>query len=43
MVEAAIIANHAAGIVIREIGTASVTTDEIARSFVEMNGEADRG
>ena len=35
MVEAALIANHAAGIVIREVGTASTTTDAIARSFVE--------
>lgn len=32
-VEAAIISNHAAGVVIREIGTASVTTPEIERSF----------
>jgi rfaE bifunctional protein kinase chain/domain len=35
MVEAALIANHAAGIVIREIGTASVTPDEIEASFAE--------
>jgi len=42
MVEAAIIANHAAGIVIREIGTASVTTDDIRRS-VEQMGEAAGG
>ena len=33
MVEAAMIANHAAGLVIREVGTASATTDEIGRSF----------
>ena len=33
MVEAAEIANHAAGIVIREIGTASVTPQEIVASF----------
>ncbi len=43
MIEAAIVANHAAGIVIREIGTASVTADDIARSFVETDGEADLG
>jgi len=42
MVEAALIANHAAGIVIREIGTASVTTEEIERSFAEAE-EAERG
>jgi D-beta-D-heptose 7-phosphate kinase/D-beta-D-heptose 1-phosphate adenosyltransferase len=35
MVEAATVANHAAGLVIREVGTASVTVDEIARSFSE--------
>lgn len=35
MVEAATIANHAAGLVIREVGTASVTADEIERSFRE--------
>jgi D-beta-D-heptose 7-phosphate kinase/D-beta-D-heptose 1-phosphate adenosyltransferase len=42
MVEAALIANHAAGIVIREIGTASVTPEEIRRSF-EEDEEAERG
>lgn len=36
MVEAAMIANHAAGIVIREIGTASITVDDIRRSFEEI-------
>ena len=36
MVEAAVVANHAAGIVIREIGTASVTPDELARSLDEV-------
>ncbi len=36
MVEAAMIANHAAGIVIREIGTASITVDEIRCSFEEL-------
>ena len=36
MVEAAMIANHAAGVVIREIGTASITVDEIRRSFEEL-------
>jgi len=35
MVEAAMIANHAAGLVIREVGTASATIEEIARSFEE--------
>ena len=39
MVEAAVVANHAAGLVIREIGTASVTIEEIARSFEETGGE----
>jgi D-beta-D-heptose 7-phosphate kinase/D-beta-D-heptose 1-phosphate adenosyltransferase len=38
MVEAAMIANHAAGLVIREVGTASVGTDEIERSFRELGG-----
>lgn len=33
MVEAAVIANHAAGLVIREIGTASVTPEELIRSL----------
>jgi D-beta-D-heptose 7-phosphate kinase/D-beta-D-heptose 1-phosphate adenosyltransferase len=42
MVEAALIANHAAGIVIREIGTASVTPEEIERSFAEAE-EAESG
>ena len=42
MVEAAIIANHAAGIVIREVGTASTTPDEIERSFAELE-EGSRG
>ncbi len=36
MVEAAMIANHAAGVVIREIGTASITIDDIRRSFEEL-------
>jgi bifunctional ADP-heptose synthase (sugar kinase/adenylyltransferase) len=36
MVEAAMIANHAAGVVIREIGTASITVSEIRRSFEEL-------
>jgi D-beta-D-heptose 7-phosphate kinase/D-beta-D-heptose 1-phosphate adenosyltransferase len=35
MVEAAVVANHAAGLVIREIGTASVGLDAIERSFRE--------
>jgi len=38
MVEAAEIANHAAGVVIREIGTASVTPEEIIASFDELGG-----
>jgi len=42
MVEAAIVSNHAAGLVIREVGTASTTVDEIERSFTEL-GEADAG
>jgi D-beta-D-heptose 7-phosphate kinase/D-beta-D-heptose 1-phosphate adenosyltransferase len=33
MVEAAMVANHAAGLVIREVGTASVGLDAIERSF----------
>jgi D-beta-D-heptose 7-phosphate kinase/D-beta-D-heptose 1-phosphate adenosyltransferase len=43
MVEAALIANHAAGIVIREIGTASVTREEIERSFADAEEEWERG
>lgn len=43
MVEAALIANHAAGIVIREIGTASTTPEEIERSFVELEEGGRRG
>jgi bifunctional ADP-heptose synthase (sugar kinase/adenylyltransferase) len=43
MVEAALIANHAAGVVIREIGTASVTPDEIERSFADVEEEGARG
>jgi D-beta-D-heptose 7-phosphate kinase/D-beta-D-heptose 1-phosphate adenosyltransferase len=40
MVEAAVIANHAAGLVIREVGTASVGLDAIERSFLdEREGE----
>ena len=35
MVEAAMIANHAAGLVIREVGTASVDLDAIERSFLD--------
>jgi D-glycero-beta-D-manno-heptose-7-phosphate kinase len=35
MVEAAMMANHAAGMVIREVGTASATRDMIASSFRE--------
>lgn len=41
MVEAATVANHAAGVVIREIGTASVTVDDIRRSFEELGEGAD--
>jgi D-beta-D-heptose 7-phosphate kinase/D-beta-D-heptose 1-phosphate adenosyltransferase len=33
--EAALISNHAAGIVIREVGTASTTVDELGESFDE--------
>jgi D-beta-D-heptose 7-phosphate kinase/D-beta-D-heptose 1-phosphate adenosyltransferase len=43
MVEAALIANHAAGVVIREIGTASVTPDEIERSFADVEEDEERG
>lgn len=43
MVEAAVMANHAAGIVIREVGTASVTTDAIRRSFKELHEGKRRG
>jgi rfaE bifunctional protein kinase chain/domain len=43
MVEAAIIANHAAGLVIREVGTASVGRDEIERSFEELGEGTRRG
>lgn len=41
MEEAAIIANHAAGLVIREIGTASVGLDAIEHSFADA-GEEER-
>lgn len=43
MVEAAEIANHAAGLVIREVGTASVTLEEIERSFAEFGEDSGRG
>lgn len=43
MVEAALIANHAAGVVIREVGTASTTVEEIARSFRELKEGGDSG
>ncbi len=43
MVEAALIANHAAGLVIREVGTASVRLPEIERSFAEHEGGTNRG
>ena len=43
MVEAALIANHAAGIVIREIGTASVTPEEIELSVADIEEEGERG
>jgi D-beta-D-heptose 7-phosphate kinase/D-beta-D-heptose 1-phosphate adenosyltransferase len=42
MVEAATIANHAAGLVIREVGTASAGLDAIERSFLD-EGEGNRG
>jgi D-beta-D-heptose 7-phosphate kinase/D-beta-D-heptose 1-phosphate adenosyltransferase len=41
MEEAATIANHAAGLVIREVGTASVGLEAIERSFADA-GEAER-
>ncbi len=43
MVEAAIVSNHAAGVVIREIGTASVVPEEIVRSFAEEGEDAVHG
>jgi len=43
MVEAATMANHGAGMVIREVGTASATREMILRSFDEMPGGASRG
>lgn len=43
MVEAAVIANHAAGLVIREVGTASVGRAEIERSFEELGEESGSG
>ncbi len=43
MVEAATLANHAAGVVIREVGTASVTTGEIGDSFDEIAEEEGSG
>ena len=42
MVEAAIIANHAAGLVIREIGTASVGLDAIRALVRPTRGEVER-
>ncbi len=38
--EAASIANHAAGIVISNLGTAVVTPDELISSFLELGGQA---
>jgi len=43
MVEAAMVANHAAGLVIREVGTASVGLDAIERSFAETGEGESRG
>jgi rfaE bifunctional protein kinase chain/domain len=43
MVEAAMMANHAAGMVIREVGTASATPAMIARSFEELTKGETRG
>lgn len=43
MVEASMIANHAAGIVIREVGTASATAREIEHSFLELEGDGNSG
>jgi D-beta-D-heptose 7-phosphate kinase/D-beta-D-heptose 1-phosphate adenosyltransferase len=43
MVEAALISNHAAGIVIREVGTASTTPEEIERSFAQVDEGSRRG
>ena len=43
MVEAAVVANHAAGLVIREIGTASVTPEELSRSLEDVAEVANGG
>jgi rfaE bifunctional protein kinase chain/domain len=43
MEEAATISNHAAGIVIREVGTASVSREELVRSFEASDGGAAGG
>ena len=43
MEEAAIVANHAAGLVIREVGTASVGLDAIERSFADAGEGEGRG
>jgi D-beta-D-heptose 7-phosphate kinase/D-beta-D-heptose 1-phosphate adenosyltransferase len=40
MAEAAQIANHAAGVVIREVGTAAVTTPELVAAFEDAEREA---
>lgn len=43
MAEAAQIANHAAGVVIREVGTAAVEAAELARAFEDLEREAEEG
>ncbi len=43
MVEAAVLANHAAGVVIREVGTASVKPEDIRELFDEVAEERGRG
>jgi len=43
MEEAAIVANHAAGLVIREVGTVSVGLDAIERSFADAGEGEGRG
>ena len=43
MAEAAQIANHAAGVVIREVGTAAVKAAELVKSFEDLEREAEEG
>jgi D-beta-D-heptose 7-phosphate kinase/D-beta-D-heptose 1-phosphate adenosyltransferase len=43
MPEAAQIANHAAGVVIREVGTAAVKAAELVKAFEDLEREAEEG